>query len=63
MKTKKHVQAQGTNRKAQANPGERKVHVQSGEIYFAFVNRLLEALSLIVLVVIPTFFLPDINSS
>lgn len=34
----------------------------SGERYFLFVNRLLEILSLIILVVIPVFFLSNINS-
>lgn len=41
---------------------KRQLQSQSGERYFLFVNRLLEILSLIILVVIPVFFLPNINS-
>lgn len=41
---------------------QRQAQAQSGERYFVFVNQVLEILSLITLVVIPVFFLPNINS-
>lgn len=41
---------------------KKQAQVQSGEKYFLFVNRLLEIITLIILVVVPVFFLPNINS-
>ncbi|GEM_PF-6358728 len=44
------------------NRKQKQAQAQSGERYFLFVNRVLEILSLLILVVIPVFFLPNINS-